>query len=100
MVGEVGVWTVKGLMTDHPPGEYYQAKFYQHYFETFAKHPQICGVFLWILADYDLHRAVPVGARVPPGIRVVRHAAPPEGIGLRGAEDVEQRRLVSTRFAS
>ena len=56
LIGEVGVWTVRGLKTDHPPGEYYQAKFYQHYFETFNKHPQICGAFLWILADYDLHR--------------------------------------------
>ncbi len=56
IVGEVGVWTVRGVKTDHPPGEYYQAKFYEHYFEQFAKHPEICGVFLWILADYDLHR--------------------------------------------
>jgi beta-glucuronidase len=56
LVAEVGVWTVRGLMTDHPPGEIYQSKFMEHYMEHIQAHDEICGVCIWILADYDLHR--------------------------------------------
>jgi len=56
LVAEFGKWTVRGLMTDYPYGEYFQAEKFKVEWEGFLKEPNFVGAFIWCFADYDLHR--------------------------------------------
>jgi beta-galactosidase/beta-glucuronidase len=55
LVTEFGKWTVRGLKTDYPPGEAYQAEKLKAEWEGFLGEPAFAGAFIWSFADYDVH---------------------------------------------
>ncbi len=56
IAAEFGEWTKFGLMTDHPPGEYFQSAKIRAFWEAFEDEENVIGGFIWCFADYDVHR--------------------------------------------
>jgi beta-glucuronidase len=56
LVGEFGSWCVRGLKTDHFPGEPYQAALLRTYWEAMAQEKNVVGGLVWAFADSDVHR--------------------------------------------
>ena len=56
LAAEFGEWTVRGLVQDYPPGENYQTAKLTALWKGFMEQPDIIGGFIWVFADYDLHR--------------------------------------------
>jgi beta-glucuronidase len=56
LAAEFGEWTVRGLAEDNPPGENYQTAKLTALWNGFMDEPDIIGGFIWVFADYDLHR--------------------------------------------
>lgn len=56
LVGEFGSWAIRGLKTDHFPGELYQAALIRNYWEGLIKEPNVVGGFIWVFQDSDAHR--------------------------------------------
>jgi len=56
LIGEFGSWAIRGLKTDHFPGELYQAALIRNYWEGLMKEPNVVGGFIWAFQDSDVHR--------------------------------------------
>ncbi len=56
LIAEFGKWTVRGVMTNYPPGEYFQAEKFRTEWEGLLREPNFVGGLIWCFADYDLHR--------------------------------------------
>lgn len=56
LIGEFGSWCVRGLKTDHFPGEPYQAELLRSYWEGLVREEQVIGGLIWCFVDTDVHR--------------------------------------------
>ena len=56
IASEFGEWTVRGLRGDYPPAEGYQVAKLTGLWKAFMNEPDVVGGFIWVFADYDLHR--------------------------------------------
>jgi len=56
LIGEFGSWAIRGLKTDHFPGELYQAALIRNYWEGLMKEPNVVGGFIWCFQDSDVHK--------------------------------------------
>ncbi len=56
LIGEFGSWAIRGLKTDHFPGETYQAELIRNYWEGLMKEANVVGGFIWVFQDSDVHR--------------------------------------------
>jgi len=56
LAGEFGSWAIRGLETDYFPGEEYQARLIENYWEGMMKEPHFVGGFIWCFQDSDVHR--------------------------------------------
>ena len=48
LAGEFGSWAIRGLETDYFPGEEYQARLIENYWEGMMKEPNFVGGFIWL----------------------------------------------------
>jgi beta-galactosidase/beta-glucuronidase len=56
IAGEYGEWTMIGLKTNHPPGEYFQSAKLTAFWDALMEEENVIGGFIWCFADYDVHR--------------------------------------------